>query len=136
MTFIRNAVIWTTLISGLLACAAQSELGMSLEEKLVARNFELGESVDRIRKYNINGWSVLDSTHIILNAGASDHYLVNLRRRCDDLNSAIDIAFTSTAGNLTRADRIIVNGPGNFTNHCYILSFTRLYKNKRKPDSQ
>ena len=134
MVYIRNAVICTTMIVGLFACATQSEQGMSLEEKLVARNYELGESVDRIRKYSINGWSALDSTHIIINAGVSDHYLVNLRHRCDDLNSAIDIAFTNTAGSLTRSDRIIVKGPGNFTNHCYILSFTRLYKNKPRTD--
>jgi hypothetical protein len=41
---------------------------------------------DSIRLVNVNGYTVIDREHLVLNGGASRHYLVTLRTRCYDLN--------------------------------------------------
>jgi len=53
----------------------------------------------RIRLVNINGYSVLDNEHLVLNGGVSHHYLVTLRSRCSGLRSGIQVgtSFPSTA---------------------------------------
>lgn len=55
-------------------------------------------SADRVRLVNINGYSVIDDQHLVLNGGASRHYLVTLRNRCRDLRFGVQIAtsFPST----------------------------------------
>ena len=47
---------------------------------------------ERIRLVNVNGYSVIDREHVVLNGGASRHYLVTLRNRCSGLRSGVRIA--------------------------------------------
>lgn len=47
---------------------------------------------ERIRLVNVNGYSVIDREHVVLNGGARRHYLVTLRHRCSGLRSGIRIA--------------------------------------------
>jgi len=47
---------------------------------------------ERIRLVHVNGYSVIDSEHVVLNGGASRHYLVTLRHRCSGLRSGVRIA--------------------------------------------
>ena len=42
-------------------------------------------SAECIRLTNIHGYSVLDNQHLVLNGGASHHYLVTTRNRCPDM---------------------------------------------------
>lgn len=57
------------------------------------------ESRSSVRVVNVNGYSVLDREHVLLNGGVSRHYLVTLRQRCSGLNFGIQLAtsFPSTA---------------------------------------
>lgn len=41
---------------------------------------------------NINGYTVLDDQHVVLNGGASRHYLVTTRTRCSGLRFGVQIA--------------------------------------------
>ncbi len=113
-------LILAALAIGLSACAAGPVEPQSLTDKLAARNYIFGEKVERINNYRINGWSEIDSRHVIINAGVRDKYLLVLRNSCMNLSSATRIAFTSTAGSLTDFDKIMVSGPGSFVDHCYI----------------
>ena len=108
------------LAIGLTACATGPSEPQSLEEQLAARDYIFGEKVDRIRNYRINGWSEIDNRHVIINAGVRDKYLLVLRNSCNNLSSATNLAFTSTAGSLTDFDKIMVSGPGGFVDHCFI----------------
>lgn len=47
---------------------------------------------ERIRLVNVNGYSVIDREHVVLNGGARRHYLVTLRHRCSGLRSGVRIA--------------------------------------------
>lgn len=41
---------------------------------------------------NINGYTVLDDQHVVLNGGASRHYLVTTTTRCSGLRFGVQIA--------------------------------------------
>ena len=128
MYYLRVVLALSTMAIVLCACAISPEIPLTLEQKLEARNYTVGEEVKRIRNYRINGWNYLDSTHVVMTAGASERYLVTLRNRCSELSSATNIAFTTTVGNLSVHDKILVKGLTNFIDHCFIQSLNKLEK--------
>ena len=87
------------------ACSATQEDPLSLDEKLAAKGYVMGEQVKRVRDWNLNGWSYVDDRHFIMQSGVRDRFLVSLRVPSYDLRSAISIAFTTTVGSLSDTDR-------------------------------
>lgn len=75
----RNQVTVAAALAGLLALSAPA-------------------AAERIRLVNINGYSVIDNEHLVLNGGASRHYLVTLRHRCPGLRFGAEVgtSFPST----------------------------------------
>ena len=112
----------------MVACATASNRPPNFEQRLADNGYVLGEQVERIMQYRLDGWSYLDPTHLIMQTGPSTQYLVSLAYRCSDLGSAEDIAFTTTAGQLTRYDSLLVNSAGGVVERCYIQSLRRLEK--------
>ena len=110
----------------LVACSTGPAEPESLADKLEARNYIFGEPVDRISNHRINGWNYIDRRNVIISAGVSDKYLLVLRRDCFNLQSANTLAFTSSAGSLTNFDRLIVSGPGNSVDRCFIQDIYRV----------
>lgn len=55
-------------------------------------------AAERLRLVNINGYSVIDSEHMVLQGGASQNYLVTLRHRCPGLRfgAEVGLSFPST----------------------------------------
>lgn len=47
-----------------------------------------------VRLVNINGYTVIDARHVLLNGSASRHYLVTTRARCSGLTYGARIATT------------------------------------------
>ncbi len=120
--------VLTTMAMVLGACATSPEMSLTLEQKLEARNYTVGEEVKQIRNYRLNGWNTLDSKHVIMRVGASEHYLVSLRNSCYELSSAANIAFTTTVGNLSVHDKLLVKGPAGIIEHCFIEALNKLQK--------
>lgn len=60
--------------------------------------FTAPAAAERIRLQNINGYTVIDDEHLVLDGGARRHYLVTLRRRCPGLRfgAEIGLSFPST----------------------------------------
>ncbi len=60
--------------------------------------FSAPAAAERLRLVNINGYSVIDTEHMVLEGGAARHYLVTLRHRCPGLRYGIGIglSFPST----------------------------------------
>lgn len=116
----------------LLACAGTPPESISLEEKLAKRGYVIGEPVKRLRDYRINGWNSIDRYSVIMNAGASKNYLVTVRSPCEGLISAEHLTFSTTIGDLTDKDKLVVRGAGRFLEQCYIdkiYSLTRINGN-------
>ncbi len=112
----------------LAACAGSPARDLTLEEKLAKRSYKIGAPVERIQNYTLNGWNHVDREHLIIISGAARYYLVSLNNSCYNLVTAEDIAITSTAGQLTRFDHLLVPGYSNFLQRCYISSLHELNK--------
>ncbi len=87
----------------------------------------LGPEVDRICfQRSINGWSTIDGDDdaIVLRRSVRDDYRVEYTGACrsSDFRFAqtIGIVGRPAGGCLTRGDRLLVEGPGDFVNRCLI----------------
>ncbi len=117
---------------GLMACAGNPGPQLTLEQKLAERNYQLGEPVERILQYRLDGWTYLDREHVIMQTEPSTYYLISLRKPCHDLMTAETIAFTTTTNQLTRYDKLLVKGSGSMVDHCYIDALHKLKKTGKK----
>jgi len=119
------AGIFLVLISA--ACANRPP-ETSLEEKLARLGYTLGEPVRRVINFQISGWNYVDHKHVIMNFGASRYYLLSLRASCDGLRSATMLNFSTTAGNLTAHDKLLVRNDSHHLSQCYISTINELDK--------
>lgn len=56
-----------------------------------------GDRSSCVNLRNINGYNVIDNQHVVLNGGASRHYLVTTAGSCPDLRSGVRIATSFSA---------------------------------------
>ena len=111
------------------ASCATSQPPKSLDELLSDRGYKLGEPVDRIQNYRINGWNYVDSKHLVLLDTSRNNYLVTFRQVCHGLQSNELVAHTSTNSQLTKFDKFMVRDSGSkIVDNCYIDSLHRLVK--------
>jgi len=120
---------------GLVSCAGTPESRPTLEQKLAEKNYRLGEPVERIQQWRLDSWAYLDRQHVIMQTAPSTYYLVSLRDTCHGLDSAEDIAFTTTANQLTNFDKLLVRSSGGLVDRCYIIALHKLEKIGKKEGS-
>jgi hypothetical protein len=101
----------------LAGCAAGGERPQTLEQKLAVKKLIVGDPVRAIRNYRIDGWSYLDSRHLVVDSGVKDRYLVSLRHDCDELRNAFDIGFKTYTGSLTGPEVQDEGNEKNATRH-------------------
>ncbi len=131
----RNRVFLTgSFFLFVIACAVSPSSPLTVEERLTLKHYSIGAEVKSIRNYRLNGWSSVNDRYIIVNTGVSDDYLIGFSNNCSATRSAMSIAFSSTAGGLTTSDKVLVSSSGNFIEHCFIRSITKIHKIKREPD--
>ncbi len=118
------------------AMPSAQALEQDLLDKLEKRNFEVGQPVDRIQNYRINGWNSIDRRNLIFNAGASRNFLITLRNPCDGLRSSETLAFSSTVNSVTNKDRVVVRGSGGFIERCLIDEMYELTRIPRQEQGQ
>lgn len=117
------------LAFGLAACASNPDQQLTLEQKLEKRNYTLGPTVDRVENYRITGFNSLDDFHVIIHSSPSRSYLVTLRMRCHNLDTAENLAFSTTVGSVTDKDKLLVrSGAAGYTEQCFIDSLQELNK--------
>lgn len=132
-----TSVPLSTFIPGILTlfmlagCATKSPESIPLEERLAKRGYSIGEPVKQIRDYRINSWSGVDRYNVILNVGASKTYLVTVRSPCEGLRSAEHLAFSTTVGELTDKDKLVVRSPGRYLEHCFIDTIYEIEKTSK-----
>ena len=114
-------------ISVFLSACVSDYQAPSLEESLVEMGYALGEGNNRIPRYKINGWSVVDDSNLIITTGVNDRYLIRLNFPCTNLRSAFFIGITTPSGRLDRFESIVVRGPGRIRERCGIDDIVRLY---------
>jgi len=113
------------------ACAGPPPRTVPLAEKLLQRGYTIGKPVRRLQNYRINGWNAIDRYHVIIHVGVKEDYLVAVRTPCDGFRSAEILHFSTTIGDLTDKDKLVVRGAGGFVEQCYIDSIRVLERTKK-----
>lgn len=108
--------------------AALADTDSQLAEKLARQHYQQGDVVDTVNDYELDGWNYIDPTHIVIHTGPSRHYLITLVNRCHDLSGAENIAFTTTARQLTKFDKLTVRGAGGIRQDCHIRQINALIR--------
>jgi Family of unknown function (DUF6491) len=62
--------------------------------------------VESIPHFRIDGFKVLDSMHVVLYTGPRLGHVVTLRDPCAGLEFAVRLGYTTSAGSLTRFDKL------------------------------
>jgi hypothetical protein len=120
-----KSALFSLLVMTLAGCAAQAD--RTLEEHLSDLGYRIGEPVDRIQDYKINGWNYLDDRHLLFDGGPSQKYLITLKIDCSDTRGAEHIGFTSTVSSVTKFDKIVAATPIG-PRSCPIESIQELHK--------
>jgi len=85
-----------------------------IEEQTQADSPATLEAPRCVQVRNVNGYSVIDDRHVLLNGGASRHYLVTTRNRCPDLRFGMQLGFSfGRTARLCRPfiEHIVTGGP-------------------------
>jgi hypothetical protein len=108
------------------ACATTPPEAVDIDAALQKRGFKAGEAVDRIQRFRIDDWRYLDASHVIVGAGPSSNYLLTLMGRCNGLMSTEDLGFSTTAGDLTTLDKIVIQSSTAPQESCPIKEIRKL----------
>lgn len=110
----------------LAACQTAPPEQMPLEGHLLQHGYTIKGPVERVQAFRISGWNHLDRTHVILWASVRKPYLVTTMSPCDGLRYAETLAFTTTTGNLSRFEKLVVRSSGGFREECLIREINEL----------
>ena len=94
--------------ASLASCATTPGEEVTLEEKLAAQGFVMGEQIRSIRSWKLENWTYVDDYHFIMHSGGRDRYLISLHTPSTELRYAVFLGFSKTAGSLTDMDQVIV----------------------------
>lgn len=124
------AVLAALLLAAGCAAGPAAPPEKTLDEKLAEHGYRQDDKVDRILRWNVDGWSRIDDEHVVFSAGPSRDYLVTLQSPCRGLLSATAIGFTSTLEAITPLDKLVVRDSG-FTDQCPITELHALKRVKK-----
>jgi len=118
-----------TAVLGLLAlgaCQSGPPEDIPLEAHLLQHGYTIKGPVDRVRAFRITGWNHIDRYHVILWASVRKPYLVTTLNPCNGLRYVEALAFTTTTGNLSRFEKLVVRSSGGFHEQCMIQEISEL----------
>jgi len=118
---------------GLSACATAP--AQPIQDRIAERGYEIGEPVNDIQQFRIDGYNAIDARNLIVSGGPSRQYLVTLTYSCTSMPDVEQLAFTTTTSRLTTLDRVVVPpGPGRIQQNCPIQSIYELQRNRTAAD--
>ena len=118
------------------ACATEpAREQRSLEQILADKGYRIGEEIPHIREFRFDGWTEVDNLHLILHSRVSDRYLVTLGSICDGLLYSSTIKLSTTVGQFTRFDYVMVGGPGGTGGRCNVRTLNELEKIEQEGSS-
>lgn len=123
-----NAIAAAALIALASGAVCAQATGNGLQSRLQKLGYSIGDDVEQVRNYRVDGWNYIDDNNIMIYAGPGKRYLITTQGHCSDLGSAENIGFSSTVGNVTRFDKLIVRGPGGMVQNCPISAIRALQK--------
>ena len=107
------------------SCAAPDADAQRWTTELRADGWRPGVEVRAISDFQIDGFKVLDNSHVVIFSGAARRHLITFGSPCPGLLFAQRLGYRALSGSLGRLDRLIVFGPGT-RNECVIDSIHAL----------
>jgi len=126
MNVILKSIAAAALLLMLNACRSGPQEAMPLEAHLLQHGYTIKGPAGQVQAFRINGWNDIDRTHVILWASVRKPYLVTTMAPCDGLRYAETLAFTTTTGNLTRFEKLIVRPSAGYLEQCAIKEIDEL----------
>jgi hypothetical protein len=130
----RTPFTSVALLTAFLLNPAEAADPDKLAQKLTKLGYTAGASVNDIQHYKLDGWNYIDDQHVMIHTGPSERYMISLMMRCQDLSTAEDIGFSTTASQLTKFDKLVVRGAGGMKQDCPITDIQKLDKIKKEKD--
>lgn len=127
-TLYRIIICQLALVFVFTACSNQPPESKPIEEQLLKKGYRIDQQINRVTNYRLNGWSSVDRFNVIINVGVSTKYLITFRPACDGLHSAGGLAFSTTDGDLTDRDQLVIRPTANANQYCPIHSIYLLEK--------
>jgi hypothetical protein len=113
----------------LAGCAAPTPSeSIAWRDRLEQLGYKPGATVDSIPQFRIDGFNVLDPTHLVLYTGHDRRHLVTMGTPCPGLTFAERIGYSTSGGSLTRFDKLYVVDRQRIELPCVIASLQALDK--------
>lgn len=99
------------VLAGLLgACASDGPTRLPGRDEAQDYVVYAGEPVSGFSSRSIDDWTSVSETQLVVWTGVNQAWLLTVRGQCRELRRATRIGVSSTAGRVTRFDRILVDG--------------------------
>ena len=124
----RIIIAQLALVFVFTACSNHPPESIPIEERLSKKGYRIDQQVKRVINYRLNGWSSMDSSNVIINVGTSTNYLITLRPACDGVRGVGGLTFSTTDGDLTDNDQLVIRPNVNVNQYCPIHEIYLLAK--------
>jgi Family of unknown function (DUF6491) len=109
---VLSAILGAALVAG---CGSFASSGPPVPPtawigKLEALQLAPDRDIDSIPAFRIDGFRVLDATHVLIHSGTQRSHVVTVSGPCTGLGTAQRLGYTVSGGALTRFDKLIVVG--------------------------
>jgi len=113
------------------ACSNQPTESIPVEEQLSYKGYHIVQQVQHIKNYHLYNSISMDTSNVIINAGASRYYLITFLPSCEELRYATGLRFSTVHGNLTDKDRLVFPVTPTKGEFCSIHNIYLLEKNSK-----
>ena len=126
----------------LLMLAACGSTGINGNERAINMALDdlgvnLGEEINNVPNFRINGWHAVNDSYLIVTTGLHDHYLLSVAPPCPGLDFSFGISFERRTPTLSRGDYVLVDSlHRRGMDRCQIMDITRLVDRDQAADGE
>jgi hypothetical protein len=113
------------------ACSSQPPELLTIEEQLSNKGYHIVQQVQHVKNYRLHNSTSIETSNVIINVGASRHYLITFLPRCEELRYAKGLSFSTVNGNLTDQGRFVFPVTPTKVEYCSIHNIYLLEKNSK-----
>jgi hypothetical protein len=130
-TLCRTVISQLALVFVFSACSTQQPDSIPVGEQLSNKGYHIVKQVQHVKNYHLYNWISVDTSNVIINAGASRYYLVTFLPPCEALRHSQGLGFSTVNGMLTEKDRVMFDATPTKGEYCPIHKIYLLEKNSK-----
>jgi len=113
------------------ACSTQRPESIPVGEQLTNKGYHIVKQVQHVKNYHLYNWIGVDTSNVIIDAGASRHYLITFLPSCEALRHSHGLGFTTVNGTLTDQSRVMFDATPTKSEYCPIHNIYLLEENSK-----